>query len=216
MVLDETRGVADAIRKALSMGADSAVHVCDDALAGSDSVRAPRSRWQWPRRSSGSGTYDLVIAGSESSDSADLGGPGDAGRAPQARAQLTFVNKIDVDGSAVSVQRLTDDGYQVVEGEPARGGVGGREDQRAALPLVQGDHGGQEEAGGCGLRRRSGAWRRADVGAGRVVDRRGRRAPSRPARSAGTIVEDGSNGADWRWSTSWPASSLRFAEARFV
>ena len=37
----------ETIRKALSMGADKAIHVLDDALHGSDAV-APRSRW--PRR----------------------------------------------------------------------------------------------------------------------------------------------------------------------
>ena len=54
-------GPADAnqaIRKALSMGADSAVHVVDDALAGADVVRTtavlaaackpPGSTWWWP------------------------------------------------------------------------------------------------------------------------------------------------------------------------
>ncbi len=38
----------DSIRKALSMGADKAVHVCDDALAGSDALQtATRSRRPW-------------------------------------------------------------------------------------------------------------------------------------------------------------------------
>src|SRR5438445_9023060 len=33
---------ADAIRKALSMGADKAIHVCDEALHGSDAVQTAR------------------------------------------------------------------------------------------------------------------------------------------------------------------------------
>ena len=37
---------ADAIRKALSMGADQAVHLSDDALAGSARCRLPT---RWPR-----------------------------------------------------------------------------------------------------------------------------------------------------------------------
>jgi len=50
---------ADAIRKALSMGADRAVHLSDDTLAGSDAVQTARAlarysrpcpawTWSWP------------------------------------------------------------------------------------------------------------------------------------------------------------------------
>ena len=38
----------DAMRKALSMGADKAVHVSDEALAGSDALTTARC---WPPRS---------------------------------------------------------------------------------------------------------------------------------------------------------------------
>ena len=54
----------DSIRKALSMGADKAVHVCDDALAGSDALQTAYAIAQ----TLGTLEYDLVILGSESTD----------------------------------------------------------------------------------------------------------------------------------------------------
>jgi electron transfer flavoprotein beta subunit len=103
----------EAIRKALSMGADSAVHVVDDALKGSDSAGTSLAL---AKAISRIGDVDLVIAGSESSDSRTsvvpamlaerLGFP-----------QVTFVNKVEVDPGAgtIRAQRMTEDGYQVVE-----------------------------------------------------------------------------------------------------
>ena len=69
-------------------------------------------------------------------------------------------------------------------GRPARRGQRGREDQRAAVPVVQGDHGGQEEAGG-GAERRRRRDRPGPGGPGRRGDRGGQlRASGRPARQA--------------------------------
>ena len=68
----------EAIRKALSMGADKAVHVSDEALAGSDAVataRALAAAVAHGRR------VDLVLAGNEASDGRVGGGAGDGGRA---------------------------------------------------------------------------------------------------------------------------------------
>ena len=55
----------DAIRKALSMGADKAVHLSDDALAGSDAVSTAKAL----AKAIGTvGTVDLILAGNEASD----------------------------------------------------------------------------------------------------------------------------------------------------
>jgi electron transfer flavoprotein beta subunit len=54
----------EALRKALSMGADAAVHVLDDALAGADLLRTA-SVLASAIRSTG---FDVVIAGNESTD----------------------------------------------------------------------------------------------------------------------------------------------------
>lgn len=55
---------AEAVRKALSMGADSAIHVQDEALGGSDALGTARVLAAALR---GAGA-DLIIAGSESTD----------------------------------------------------------------------------------------------------------------------------------------------------
>lgn len=55
----------DALRKALQMGADSAVHVCDDALAGSD---APATSAVLAAAISKIGDVDLVVTGMASTD----------------------------------------------------------------------------------------------------------------------------------------------------
>src|SRR5256714_4398974 len=62
---------AEAIRKALSMGADKAVHVSDPALHGADVVQTANVLAAAIRRA---GDVDLVIAGNESSYVS--GGPG--------------------------------------------------------------------------------------------------------------------------------------------
>ena len=106
---------ADAIRKGLSMGADRAIHVSDDALAGADAlttaqVLAAAIKAEEP---------DLVVSGTESTD-------GSTGMVPPMVAellgfpQLTFAKHVEVAGNKVTIQRQTDVGYDVVEaGTPA-------------------------------------------------------------------------------------------------
>src|SRR5689334_4451695 len=55
----------ETIRKALSMGADKAIHLVDDALAGSDAVQTSAALAKVIEGLE----YDLVIAGSEATDS---------------------------------------------------------------------------------------------------------------------------------------------------
>jgi electron transfer flavoprotein beta subunit len=55
----------EAIRKALSMGADKAVHLSDEALHGSDAVQTAKALAKVIGTVEG---YDLVIAGNEASD----------------------------------------------------------------------------------------------------------------------------------------------------
>jgi electron transfer flavoprotein beta subunit len=102
---------AESVRKALSMGADRAVHVSDDGLAGSDAL-ATSAVLAAALEQVG---FDLVICGSESTDAR-------TGVVPAMLAerlgvpQLTLASKVDVDGSQVTVRRVTDDGYAVVSG----------------------------------------------------------------------------------------------------
>jgi electron transfer flavoprotein beta subunit len=102
---------ADSIRKALSMGAAGAVHVIDDALAGSDAVETSLVLAAALRAVG----FDLVVFGSESTDAR-------TGVVPAMVAerlgvpQLTLAGKVDVSGSEVSIRRVTDEGYEVVTG----------------------------------------------------------------------------------------------------
>jgi len=96
----------DAIRKALSMGADKAVHLSDTALAGSDAITTARAL----AKAIGTvGQVDLVLAGNEASD-----GRGGAMAAMVAELlgypALTHAREISVDGGAVTVKRETDEG----------------------------------------------------------------------------------------------------------
>ncbi|TDQ53610.1 electron transfer flavoprotein subunit beta/FixA family protein [Actinorugispora endophytica] len=100
----------DSIRKALSMGADKAVHLNDAALHGSDALQTAYALAQ----ALGTVEYDLVILGSESTD-ARTGVVGAALAEYLGLPQLTLANKVDIDGTSVRIQRQTDEGYDVVE-----------------------------------------------------------------------------------------------------
>jgi electron transfer flavoprotein beta subunit len=100
---------SESIRKALSMGADKAVHLVDDALAGTDALGTSLALAQVLRQTG----FDLVILGSESTDAR-------TGVLPAMLAerlgvpQLTLASKVDIAGSEVTIRRVTDDGYSVV------------------------------------------------------------------------------------------------------
>lgn len=102
----------DSIRKALSMGADKAVHLVDDALPGSDSLQTAYALAQ----ALGTVSYDLVVLGSESTD-ARTGVVGAALAEYLGLPQLTFARKVEVDGSAITIHRQTDHGYDVVQAQ---------------------------------------------------------------------------------------------------
>jgi electron transfer flavoprotein beta subunit len=111
----------DAIRKALSMGADKAVHLSDEALAGSDAITTAKAL----AKAIGTvGEVDLVLAGNEASD-----GRGGAMAAMVAELlgypALTHAREVSVEGSAVTVKRETDDGVTHLTAElPAVVSVG--------------------------------------------------------------------------------------------
>ena len=73
---------AESIRKALSMGADKAVHVLDDALHGSDALGTSYALAQALEQIG----FDLVILGSESTDARTGVLRRDAGRAARRAA----------------------------------------------------------------------------------------------------------------------------------
>ncbi|MFI0409480.1 electron transfer flavoprotein subunit beta/FixA family protein [Actinomadura sp. 3N508] len=101
---------SESIRKSLAMGADKAVHLLDDGLAGSDALQTSYAIQQALGRTG----FDLVILGSESTDARTgllaamlaerLGVP-----------QLSLANKVEIDGTSIKVQRQTDYGFDRVE-----------------------------------------------------------------------------------------------------
>lgn len=101
----------DAIRKALSMGADKAIHLSDQALHGSDAVQTAKALAKVVGTVD---SVDLVVAGNEATD-------GRSGAVPAmlaellGLAQLTFARKVTIDGSTVSIERETDAGIVNLE-----------------------------------------------------------------------------------------------------
>jgi electron transfer flavoprotein beta subunit len=101
---------SESIRKALSMGADKAVHLVDAALEGSDALATSLALATVLKRTG----FDLVILGSESTDARTgllaamlaerLGCP-----------QLSLASKVEVDGTAITIHRQVDYGYDKVE-----------------------------------------------------------------------------------------------------
>jgi electron transfer flavoprotein beta subunit len=111
----------EAIRKALSMGADKAVHLSDEALHGSDAVQTAKVLASVINTVEG---FDLVVAGNEASD-------GRTGAVPAMIADvlglpaLTHAQELAVEGTTVTVTRGTDDGITKLTAElPALVSVG--------------------------------------------------------------------------------------------
>ncbi|CCF64804.1 electron transfer flavoprotein subunit beta/FixA family protein [Nocardia cyriacigeorgica] len=101
----------EAIRKALSMGADKAIHINDPAIHGSDAVQ---TAWVLAGALGQVEGVELVIAGNEATD-------GRAGAVPAIIAeylgipQLTHLRKLTVDGDKITGERETDEGVFKLE-----------------------------------------------------------------------------------------------------
>ncbi len=99
------------IRKALSMGADKAVHVSDEAIHGSCAIQTAHVI----AKALATLEWDVAIAGSEATDSRLSVVPALLSE-ELGVAQLSQARKVTVDGSQVNIERLTDTGYDVVSG----------------------------------------------------------------------------------------------------
>ncbi|MCG2623416.1 electron transfer flavoprotein subunit beta/FixA family protein [Arthrobacter sp. I2-34] len=173
----------EALRKALAMGADSAVHICDDTLAGSDAMQTSEVL----AAALAGRDFDLVIAGNESTDGRTAAVPAMLAER-LGMAQLTFLRTVTVSGGSVSGERMTGNGYVEAQAplpavvsvteqsaEPRfpkfRGIMAAKKKPLQTLTLAElGLPGG--EAGG------ENSW-------SRVLD-----VTARPARTAGTVVTD--------------------------
>jgi electron transfer flavoprotein beta subunit len=178
----------ETVRKALSMGADKAIHVIDDGLHGSDAVATSLVL----SKALGTTEFDLVILGSESSDARMSVVPAMLAER-LGLPQLTFAKEVTVDAGNVKIKRLTDDGYQAVEASlpavvsvvekinepryPSFKGIMAAK-KKPVETLSLSDLG--VDAGEVGL---GGAWSAVES------------FESAPPRQAGTIVKDEGNGA---------------------
>ena len=99
----------ETIRKALSMGADKAVHLSDDALKGSDAVQTSYALAKVLETLE----YDLVISGSEATDSR-MAIMGALLSERLGQPQLTGARKVTASEGSITIERQTDDGYSVV------------------------------------------------------------------------------------------------------
>ncbi|MFE9699706.1 electron transfer flavoprotein subunit beta/FixA family protein [Streptomyces sp. NPDC006270] len=177
----------DALRKALSMGADKAVHVEDDDLHGSDVMGTSLVLAKAVERAG----YDLVVCGMASTD-------GVMGVLPALLAerlgvpQVTLLSEVAVDGGVVTGRRDGDTASEELEASlPAVVSVTDQSGE-ARYPSFKGIMAAKKkpvesldlddlglDAGEVGL---AGAWTAVDS------------ATERPARTAGTIVKDEGEG----------------------
>ena len=151
-------GAADAIRKTLAMGADRTVLISDEAFAGADLVTTAHAL----AGALGREEPDLILFGQQSAD-----GDGACLWAAVAevlrRPAISQVAELSIDGGRRD--RAPPDRVRIrADPRAAAGGRGGLgRDQRAALPVAQGDHGREVEAAGdarLGRRRRCPGRRR--------------------------------------------------------
>src|ERR1700753_1446403 len=99
----------ESIRKALSMGADKAVHLLDDGLAGSDGLSTSYALAQ----GLGQIGFDPVIAGSGSSD-ARMGVMAAMLAERLGVPQVSLANKVEINGTDLKIRRVSEDGYFAV------------------------------------------------------------------------------------------------------
>lgn len=101
---------ADAIRKSLQMGAHKGVHVCDDAIHGSDAAATSLVLAEAIKKLD----YDLIVFGMASTD-------GGLGVVPTMVAErlglpaVTYGSEITADGSAISISRDGDSATETIE-----------------------------------------------------------------------------------------------------
>ena len=100
---------SESIRKSLSMGPDGAVHVLDDALHGSCALATSKvlAAALAPLQA------DLVLCGAEATDARGQVMPHMLAER-LGIAALTGARKVTVDGGSLTIERQTEEGYEVV------------------------------------------------------------------------------------------------------
>ncbi len=99
-----------ALREALAMGADEAILITDRAFAGADTLATSNALAGALRKLN----YDIIFAGRQAidGDTAQVG-PGIAVHLDI--PQITYVEKVEVDGKSLKVRRAWEDGYETIQ-----------------------------------------------------------------------------------------------------
>lgn len=106
----------DALKECLAMGADQAILVSDRAFGGADTLATSYTLAAAIRKL---GTVDLALFGKQAIDG-DTAQVGPEVAEHLGIPQVTYVAKVDVDGTTARVEREHEDGYEVIEvGLPA-------------------------------------------------------------------------------------------------
>ncbi|MDD5644369.1 MAG: electron transfer flavoprotein subunit beta/FixA family protein [bacterium] len=103
--------VENALREAISLGADEAVLMCDRAFAGSDTLATSLALSEGIKKIG----FDVIICGKQAidGDTAQVG-PGIAAHLDI--PQITYVKKIEsADNGKIIAERMVEEGYEVVE-----------------------------------------------------------------------------------------------------
>jgi len=106
-----TNQLRDVIKKPLSMGADELVLLEDETFADSDSWSTAYAIAMAVKKI---GDYDLILCGREASDW-NSGQVGSGIAEILGLPSVTLVKKIDITDGKARVERLTADGYEVIE-----------------------------------------------------------------------------------------------------
>jgi electron transfer flavoprotein beta subunit len=101
----------ETVRKALQMGADAGIHILDDSLHGSDAIATSLVL----AKVLGDRGCDLILFGSESTDARMSVVPAMVAER-LGLPQMTFADKVTIDGGTIRIQRVTEYGYDEVEG----------------------------------------------------------------------------------------------------
>lgn len=100
----------DALREALAMGADEAILITDRAFAGADTLATSNALAGAIKKLD----YDIIFAGRQAIDG-DTAQVGPEIAEHLGIPQITYVQKVDIDGNTVTVERAWEDGYEVIE-----------------------------------------------------------------------------------------------------
>ena len=134
---------AESLRKALAIGADRAVHVADDALAGSDLVATRDALAKAVERESPTSSSSASRPATRTAPCSGRRWPTGCGCRSSRRRRASSWADGKVTVEAADRVRLRRDRGAAPCGRRRLG-----RDQRAALPVAQGDHGREEEAAG--------------------------------------------------------------------